>query len=334
MKCLAIADLFITKEMMEQGLNTLIDSGFELTIREWRHENLEALQKDNLAIEQQGSEVVCLPENLYDDIDQYDVIITQFAPIGQKVIEKATSLKLIGVLRGGVENIHINEAKARGVEVINTPGRNARSVAEFTVGMILSEIRNIARSHAALKQGDWRKDFSNVDFVPELEDRTIGIIGYGHIGQLVGKFLSGFDTRIIFYDPYFQGETAFEEVDLETLLSDSDVVTLHGRLTEETKHLIRYEQLAMMKNTAVLINTARSGLVCEDDLIRALNEKQIAGAAIDTFDQEPLGEASPFVDLDNVTITAHLAGTTIDAFKNTPKKLGKLILQWKESQEA
>ena len=165
MKCLAIADLFITKEMMEQGLKTLIDNGIELAIREWRHENLEALQKDNLAIEQQGSEAVCLPENLYDDIDQYEVIITQFAPIGQKVIEKATNLKLIGVLRGGVENIHINEAKARGVEVIHTPGRNARSVAEFTVGMILSEIRNIARSHAALKQGDWRKDFSNADFL-------------------------------------------------------------------------------------------------------------------------------------------------------------------------
>ncbi|MEK5107578.1 2-hydroxyacid dehydrogenase [Cytobacillus sp. FSL K6-0129] len=334
MKCLAIADLFITKEMMEQGLKTLIDNGIELAIREWRHESLEALQKDNLAIEQQGSEAVCLPENLYDDIDQYEVIITQFAPIGQKVIEKATNLKLIGVLRGGVENIHINEAKARGVEVINTPGRNARSVAEFTVGMILSEIRNIARSHAALKQGDWRKDFSNADFVPELEDRTIGIIGYGHIGQLVGKFLSGFDTRIIFYDPYFQGETAFEQVDLETILSDSDVVTLHGRLTEETKHLIGYEQLAMMKSTAVLINTARSGLVCEEDLIRALNEKQIAGAAIDTFDHEPLGEASPFLDLDNVTITAHLAGSTIDAFKNTPKKLAKSIVQWKESQKA
>lgn len=333
MRCLAIADLFIPKDMMEKGLMQLRVAGMEVVIREWSHSDLEELQHDNLKVEQQGSEAVKLPESIYQDIEEYDVIITQFAPINENVIKQATNLKLIGVLRGGMENVHLKSATDRGIQVLNTPGRNARSVAEFTVGMILSEVRNIARSHAALKRGEWKKDFVNVEFVPELKNKTVGIIGFGNIGQLVAKLLSSFDTNIIFYDPYFQDETVFDQVDLNTLLQISDIVSLHGRLTEETKHMIRYEHFEMMKHTAVIINTARSGLIKEEDLIRALKNRLIAGAAIDTFDNEPLEENSPFVELDNVTITAHIAGSTIDAFQNTPKKLAARILEWKEDQK-
>ncbi|WP_054705209.1 2-hydroxyacid dehydrogenase [Bacillus sp. JCM 19041] len=331
MKCLAIADLFITKEMMEQGLLKLVDAGIDVTVKEWTHSSLEDLQKDNLAIEQGGSEVVVLPHTLFEDIDQYEIIITQFAPIQEKIIELATNLKLIGVLRGGIENINRAKAEEKGITVLNTPGRNARSVAEFTVGMILAEIRNIARSHAALKEGKWRKDFSNTALIPELEDRTVGLIGFGHIGQLVGKFLSGFDARILFYDPYFKGETHFKQVELNELLQQSDIVSLHGRLTEETTNMIGYAQLKLMKETSILVNTARSGLIKEEDFILAMQNKLIAGAAIDTFDHEPLGKDSPFLTLDNVTITAHMAGSTTDAFRNTPKKLAERVLKWIET---
>ncbi|KOO48608.1 2-hydroxyacid dehydrogenase [Priestia koreensis] len=326
MKCLAIADLFITKEMMKQGLVKLEKSGVDVTVREWKHESLELLQKDNLAIEQGGSEVVKLPDELLEQIESFDMLITQFAPINERVIKFATNLKVIGVLRGGTENINEELAKQRNIDVINTPGRNARSVAEFTVGLILAEMRNIARSHAALKQGKWRKDFPNSEFVPELEDRTIGIIGYGNIGQLVARFMRGFDTRIIFHDPYFNGQTDFENVELDQLLRESDIITLHGRLTDETKHMIKFKHFRAMKQTAIIVNTARSGLIKEDDLIKALQEGEIAGAAIDTFDHEPLDQSSPFFSLDNVTITSHMAGSTQDAFRNTPKKLAERIL--------
>ncbi|AXN41387.1 2-hydroxyacid dehydrogenase [Peribacillus butanolivorans] len=328
MKCLAIADLFITKDMMVQGLKKLVEAGIDVTVREWIHENLEQLQKDNLTIEYGGSEVVELPDSLLEDIETFDIVITQFAPINTKLILAASNLKLIGVLRGGTENVNEALAKDRNIEVINTPGRNARSVAEFTVGLILSEIRNIARSHASLKQGKWRKDFPNGAFVPELEERTIGLIGFGNIGQLVGRFLNGFDARIIFYDPYYKGQNDFEQVDLNTLLAQSDVVSMHGRLTEETKDMIRYQHFQQMKNTAIIVNTARSGLIKEDDLIQALQNNEIAGAAIDTFDHEPLGDNSPFLQLDNVTITSHMAGSTNDAFRNTPKKLAERLLEW------
>jgi len=327
LKCLALADLFITTEMMEKGLTNLKDAGIEVTVREWKHDNLERLQQDNLAIEQGGSEMISLPQHLLEDIDKFDIIITQFAPINKNVIEKAKKLKIIGVLRGGIENINKSALEERGVCIINTPGRNSRSVAEFTIGLILSEIRNIARSHEALKQGNWRKDFPNANVIPELEGRTIGIIGYGNIGQLVARFINVFGTRVIFHDPYFKGETSFEHVDLDTLLKESDIVTLHGRLTNETHHLLKEKHLKMMKRTAILINTSRSGLIKEEDLITALKNKVIMGAAIDTFDHEHLDKNSPFLELDNVTITSHMAGSTNDAFKNTPKKLALRLLE-------
>lgn len=317
---------------MEEGLKELAKAGIDVTIREWKHKNLEELQKDNLAIEQGGSEAVNLPQTLLKDIETFDILITQFAPINEKVIRAAQQLKVIGVLRGGKENINEKLAKEKNIKVINTPGRNARSVAEFTVGLILSEMRNIARSHAALKKGRWRKDFPNSAFVPELEDRTVGLIGLGNIGRLVGRFLSGFDMRVIFYDPYFNGQTDYEQVNLDTLLKQSDVVSMHARLTEETKHMIRFEHFQKMRDTAIFVNSARSGLVKEDDLIKALRYNEIAGAALDTFDREPLPDNSPLVQLDNVTLTSHLAGSTNDAFRNTPKKLSKYLISYLEAQ--
>ncbi|GAF13948.1 D-3-phosphoglycerate dehydrogenase [Bacillus sp. JCM 19045] len=223
--------------------------------------------------------------------------------------------------------MHRQKAQERRITVLNTPGRNARSVAEFTVGLLFAEMRNIARSHAAMQAGNWRKDFPNSAAVPELEGRTIGLVGFGHVGQLVGKFLQGFDARIVFFDPYFNGVTSFEQVDLNTLLHEADVVSLHGRLTEETAGMIGARELTQMKQTAILINTARSGLVKEPDLIHALQTNEIAGAAIDTFDQEPLEADSPFLKLDNVTVTSHMAGSTSDAFRNTPKKLAIRVLK-------
>src|SRR5699024_11133039 len=134
----------------------------------------------------------------------------------------------------------------------------------------LSEIRNIARSHEALKQGNWRKDYPNVNVIPELEGRAIGIIGYGIIGQLVARFINVFGTRFIFHYPYFYCDTFFEHVDLDTLLKESDIVTLHGTLTNETHNLLKEKHINMMKRTAILINTSRTGLIKKEDLITAL----------------------------------------------------------------
>jgi len=324
MKLLAISDKYIPYQFMYDGLSSLCNLGVRIEVRRWEHQTLIELQQANLAIEQSGPDAVPLPAELTGSVDQFEILVVQFAPVSRWLIEAASSLKLIGVLRGGVENIDVAAATARGIAVLNTPGRNARAVAECTIGLILAEVRNIARSHALLVQGKWQRSFPNSDAIPELCGKTVGLVGYGAVGRLVAGYLHAFGSRILAYDPYFRGDPAPAEMtDLESLLRQSDVVSIHARLTPESHHLIGRRQLALMKPTAVLVNTARSGLVDEQALIDALRRRQIMGAALDVFDVEPLPADSPLLKLDNVTITPHLAGSTIDSFLNSPRMMAE-----------
>lgn len=328
MKCLAIADLFINKAMMDAGLNALRDKGIDVEVREWSHDSIEKLQEDNLRVEQEGAEAVTLPTALLEGADDFEILITQFAPVNTAVLDKLPKLKYIGVLRGGVENVNQQVALARGIEVMNTPGRNARSVAEFTVGMMLAEMRNIARSHDALRDKFWRKDSPNHQAIPELSGKVVGLVGLGHIAQLVAGFLSAFGTEIIFYDKYVSGHERYEKVDtLDELVTRADVVSLHARMTPETENLINAHHFGLMKSSAIIVNTARSGLINERDLIDALQTGKIMGAALDTFDDEPLPDDSAFYLLNNVTITPHIAGSTLDAFSNSPKLFAEILLK-------
>lgn len=328
MKILAIADAYIPLDMLKPGTQALIEAGHDVVYAEWETSSIEKLQEVNLLVEQNGPNGIELPRDIAEQARDADIIITQFAPISADLIASCPNLTTIGVLRGGTENVDAEAAKNAGVTVLNTAGRNARAVAEFTVGMILSETRNIARTHAAMREHVWLKDFPNSGAIPELEGRTIGLVGAGAIGQLVMKFMSGMDAICQFYDPFQEDSEYGTKVDsLDELMESSDVVTIHSRLSPQTHHLVSRERLALMKPSAVLINTARSGLVDEAALLEALREGRIAGAAIDTFDDEPLPADSEWMKLDNVTITSHLAGTTLDAFVKTPKMLSRRLLE-------
>jgi D-3-phosphoglycerate dehydrogenase len=331
MKLLAISDHYIPRRYMEDGLASLGEFGVEVDVFPWEHAMLEELQEANLKIELGGPDAVPLPEDLYQIVGQYDIIVTQFPPIPTRLIEVAERLKVIGVLRGGVENIAVDTATQRNIAVFNTPGRNARAVAECTIGLILAEIRNIARGHDALKRGLWTRDFPNKNDIPELLGRTVGLIGFGAIGRLVAKFLDAFGANIIVYDPFYQKGGENDDnivlVDLETLMRQSDIVSIHARYLPETHHLVHRELLLMMKPTAILVNTARSGLVDEKALLEVLTTRKITGAALDVFDEEPLPVDSPFLALDNITIVPHLAGSTMDAFRNSPKLFASHLIR-------
>ncbi len=327
MKILAVGDTYIPESVMKAGLWQLEKAGYDVTVRQWKHQNLEALQMDNLLIEQQGPEAVTMPDDLFSDIHQYDIVIVQFTPLSQKILARATNLKLIGVLRGGTENIDVKYAASKNIAVANTPGRNARAVAEFTVALMFSEIRNIARSHMALKNKVWLKEFPNSAGIPELLDKTVGLVGVGHIGQLVAGYLKAFGCRLIAYDPYVANAEGIEMQSLEAVMRQSDIISIHARYTEDTHHLISQKEIALMKPNAVLINTARSGLVDQKSLVQALKEKRIQGAALDVFDAEPIPEDDEILHLDNITITPHLAGSTADAFSNSPKLFCSRLMQ-------
>lgn len=335
MNILAIADQFIRTSAMKAGLEELEGAGNKIVVREWQHANIEELQRDNLLIEQGGSASVKLPPELFTDIASFDALIVQFTPVPASVIQSANDLKFIAVLRSGVENIDLKEATARNIPVLNTPGRNARAVAEFTLGMMLAETRNIARTHEALRKGQWLKDYPNSESgIPELYRKTIGLVGFGQVARLLAGYLTAFGCQIIVYDPWYRGDVAgIVSVDLDTLLRRSDIVSVHARYSAETHGLIGEAQLALMKSTAILVNTARSGLVDQCALVKALRERRIQGASIDVFDNEPIPTDDGILGLDNITLTPHLAGSTKDAFENSPRLFASNLLAWMKDKK-
>lgn len=322
MKLVGIGDLFIPSEYIKNGMTVLSEKGIEISTITWKLSGFDELQHINLMVEQGGREDFIAPDYIVDAVKDADIIITQFFPVGKELIDKCPNLKYIGVLRAGYENVNVEYANEKGIKVFNTIGRNAHSVSDFAIGVMISEARNIARGHYGLKTGTWIREYPNSESIPDFTGKTVGLIGFGEIGQLVAKKLSGFDMNILVYDPYYKGD-AIKTTSLETLLKESDFVSLHARLTSENEHMIGEKELSLMKPTAYLINTSRSGLVDEKALYNTLKEGKIAGAALDVFDKEPPGMDYPLVTLPNVTLTPHMAGGSKDAFLNTPKLLAK-----------
>jgi D-3-phosphoglycerate dehydrogenase len=334
MKIVGIGDALIPEAYIKKGFREIEKLGVEVNTIQWKLQNYEELQNINLSVENQGSEAYEPPQYILDELVDADVIITQFCTITRRTIDYCKKLKIIGVLRSGCENVNIVYANQKGILVLNTPGRNANAVADFAVGMLISECRNIAKSHLELKKGNWVRDFANADYVPDLPEKTVGIVGFGEIGRKVAKRLAGFEMNIIAYDPFVKDPgNGVKMVSLAELMQQSDFVTIHARLTKDTEKLISRELIYTMKPTAYLINTARSGLVDETALCQALKEKRIAGAALDVFDVEPPGKDYPIVCCDNVTITPHLAGGTKDAFTSSPKLLAQEMIKLWQNQE-
>ncbi len=275
----------------------------------------------------------CRP-SLLTDLDDVEILVVQFAPVSRQLLDAAPGLKVIGVLRGGTENVDVATATARGISVLNTPGRNARAVAECTLGLILAEIRNIARSHAGLRSGRWEREFPNSQAIPELYGKTVGLVGYGAVAQLVAHYLEAFGSRILAYDPFFQGDPAPAQlVPLDDLLRNSDVVSLHARLTAENHHLIGAGELAVMKRSADPGQHGAERPGGRRGTGRRLAGTTIMGAALDVFDTEPLAADHPLLQLDNVTVTPHLAGSTIDAFRNSPALMAQHLIRMLTSEE-
>jgi len=333
MKLLGIGDLFIPKEYIERGFECLKSYGVKIETVNWYVGNFDQLQEINLKIEKNGSEFIEPDECIYEAAKTADIIITQFCPITKNLIDHCKQLKVIGVLRSGIENVNLQYATSKGIIVINTPGRNADAVADFTIGMLISECRNIARGHAGLKKGQWIRDYPNSNYIPDLPGKTVGIIGLGEIGKKVARRLSGFDVNILGYDPYVGQVDGVEMVSLDELAARSDFITIHVRSNKETIGMINKQFISKMKPTSYLINTSRADIIVEEDLYDALKNHKIAGAALDVFSIEPPGIDHPIITLENVTVTPHMAGGSTDAFINSPQKLASEIKKLWESKE-
>lgn len=332
MDVLIIGDVFVKAEQFEDALKTWDLPIDEIVKLNWGPDTKEAFQDVVLQIEKQGPESFPVPDELLEKIEKADLLLVHFAPISSKLINAATRLKAIGTCRGGLEHVNTAVAEKNGIPVINVI-RNAEAVADFTIGLLYSETRNIARSHHALKHGQWQKEYPNVTYTKSMKDQVIGIVGLGNIGRIVAQQLTRLGIEVIGNDPLVTKQELAQEglqiplVSLEELFQRANVVTVHLRLTDSTDKLIQKEHLERLGRYGYLINTSRAEVIDEEALLEALAAKKIAGAALDVFWQEPLPQDHPLLRLDNVTLTPHIAGDTVDALPKSPYKLIEKLKQ-------
>ncbi|MEW5694070.1 MAG: D-2-hydroxyacid dehydrogenase [Candidatus Hydrogenedentota bacterium] len=225
------------------------------------------------------------PQELESAIGQFDVIIIRSATkVTKNIIDAAKNLKLIVRAGVGLDNVDVEYAKSKKIQVRNTPTATSISVAELTLGLMLACVRFIPRADASMKKGEWeKKAFEGT----ELYGKTLGIIGIGRIGQEVSKRARAFGMNVIAYDPYLPQGSDVKLVSFDELLSKSDFISLHVPLTDETKNMINDETLSKMKKGVIIINCSRGGVVSESALLKALNEDKVAKAGVDVYEKEP-----------------------------------------------
>lgn len=297
------------------------NQGKALVTAEFDPKALESLRAMGYTIELAGWGQTRHPlsgDELLAHVRDVSLLIVEVEQVSAEVIAAAGELKVIAACRAAPVNVDIAAATERGIPVLATPGRNADSVADFCVGLMLALCRNICRGERHLRQRGWYVHGDEQPYFhfrgPEIAGKKLGIIGFGAVGRALARRARGLDMQVLVADPYI-GQDALDGlarlVSLETLLGESDVVSVHVPLNGETLGLLNAERFALMKPSAYLINTARAAVVDEDALFEALVAGRIAGAALDVFWEEP--EIAPrWFTLENVVLTPHLAGAADD----------------------
>ena len=253
-------------------------------------------------------------EDILKIIENYDGLIVRSATkVTKKIIESAKNLKVIGRAGAGVDNIDLSIAKKNNIIVMNTPGANANATAEHSVALILSLIRNIPYANSSTHKGNWeKKDIKGI----ELSNKTLGIIGFGNVSIQLIKLLKGFNLKIqTFSNSFNDRKNEFpniKNVDLNELVSTSDIISFHCKSPKDGKPIINIEHLKKMKKNTIIINAARGNVINESDLNDALNDDLIAGAAIDVFSEEP-AKSSILFNNPKIILTPHIAASTKEA---------------------
>lgn len=269
------------------------------------------------------------PEELEKVIGDYDILVVRSATKVQKpLIEAARNLKLIVRAGVGLDNVDVECAQAKGIEVVNTPAAVTNAVAELTIGYLFAMARRIPQATASMKAGRWeKKRFMG----SEIAGKTLGLIGYGRIGWLVAKKALALGMEVIAYDPYVSDPKglAVEFVSLEELLKRSDYISLHLPLTEETRHLIDKPQFEMMKDGVRIVNCARGGIINEDALYEAVKSGKVSDVALDVYAQEPPVDSKLF-QLEEVIGSPHIGASTVEGQYQAGLEVAKKVIEFQQ----
>ena len=303
-------------------------------------ENSEGSYKWSTEIVDNVKEAYGNPEKIQEAINGCMVAVSGYAPFTNAVMAASNELKIIGISRGGPVNVDQVSATKNGIYVLRAVGRNAESVADQTLGFILSELRQIARHNKEIKSGEY---FSKIDTVGrsdylgsfnwmEANEKVLGLIGYGQVGSRVAKRVNAFNMRVIVFDPYIDEKILIEEncepVNIDTLLRTSDFISIHAGLSPETHHMIDEKAFSKMKQTAILVNTARGSIIDEDALYNALKNGDIASAALDVVEMDPIKPDNKLIQLDNITLTPHTAGRSPDTEMRGYRQIAQQVARY------
>ena len=261
-----------------------------------------------------------------DDIARYDAIIVRVATLDAGVIDRAERLKVIAKHGAGLDNVDVDAASSRGIVVCNTPGANARSVAEHAIALLFAVRRKLRTADRHVRGGEWDRG----EFVGhELTGDTLGLLGFGAIAREVSDLAHGVGQTVLTYDPYVPDDEIPMRVErveaIPELFARSDAVSVHAPLTPETHHVVSTDELAALGSGGVLVNTSRGPVVDEAALLDALESDGIAGAGLDTFEEEPPGADHPFYDRDDVLLTPHIGGVTDDALARMSQRAARNV---------
>lgn len=284
---------------------------------------IDLLKKSIEVVEKPG----ITPEDLLNEIGDYDALIVRGrTKVIQAVFDAGKKLKVVGRAGVGVDNIDLAAAKSHGVTVVNSPVATTVAVAELTLALMLSAVREVARADASLKAGKWlKKEFEGA----ELSGRTLGVIGFGRIGAAVAKRASAFDMHILGYDHMVPADEIARRggnpVSLDELLKQSDIITMHLPLSPDTKSMLNADSFAKMKQGVYIICAARGGVIDEAALLAALTNGKVAGAALDVFEVEPPG-LTDLVTHPKVVCTPHVGAQTVEAQSRAANDIAEEIL--------
>lgn len=318
---LSAGDHFVTPELFVSEIESRSGSrGLEFTelLLPWPHEPFGEVGTVIEASDRVDELIAALPG--------VQIAVTQMAPFTSDVFAAAPDLRMIGVCRGGPVNVDLRAATDAGVLVSFAPGRNAQAAAEFAVGLMLTAMRRVTTSDAELKRGVWRGDYYSYENAgTELGGSTVGLVGYGAIGRIVARVLQAFGASVLTFDPFADAAAiardGVESVALDELLRRSAVVSLHARLTPESHHMIDLDKLELMKEGAVLVNSARGGLLDYAPLPSLLRSGRLGALALDVYDIEPPPADWPLLTAPNVVLSPHLAGAT----KQTAQRAASIV---------